>query len=164
MPGLGRGAQGFITRSDIGPAKVSEPVVGQPPRISKSHQDDDDGDREDYNDAKYDEWNGYQIPLFNQGDYDDEDREADQVYQVIDEHLEGRRRSRRERIQLDEIKRIRQERPTLALQFSDLKRDLAKISVQEWLNIPDTGDYTIKKRKMDKYVPVPDSILDGARI
>lgn len=107
MPGLGRGAQGFITRSDIGPAKVSEPVVGQPPRISKSHQDDDDGDREDYNDAKYDEWNGYQIPLFNQGDYDDEDREADQVYQVIDEHLEGRRRSRRERIQLDEIKRIR---------------------------------------------------------
>ena len=81
-------------------------------RPNRTHDDDDD--REDYNDAKYDEWNGYQIPLFNHADYDDEDREADQVYQMVDDYLDGRRRTRKEKIQRAEIKRIRQEKPNIA--------------------------------------------------
>jgi hypothetical protein len=31
------------------------------------------------------------------------------------------------------------------------------------MNIPDPGDYSIKKKKIEKYVPVPDSIIQNAR-
>lgn len=40
---------------------------------------------ENYNDNKYDEWAGYQgQQLFSSVDYDDEDREADQIYEMVD--------------------------------------------------------------------------------
>lgn len=47
VAGLGRGATGFITRSDLGPARI--PENAQP--IKPSEVDD-----EAYTDTKYDEW------------------------------------------------------------------------------------------------------------
>ena len=54
-------------------------------------------DRGDYSDAKYDEWSGFNEKLFNTGEYDDEDKEADSVYSLIDMHMDARRKSRRDK-------------------------------------------------------------------
>ena len=62
VPGLGRGATGFITRYDIGPAK---------------QQGGEEKKEEEYQESKYDTWNGYSTPLFSQSVYDEEDKEAD---------------------------------------------------------------------------------------
>jgi hypothetical protein len=42
--------------------------------------DDNDNDAAEMNDAMFDQWNGYSAPLFNRGDYDEEDKDADDVY------------------------------------------------------------------------------------
>jgi pre-mRNA-processing factor 6 len=77
VAGVGRGATGFTTRSDIGPARdgaempmeaamagamagpaAAAPVAGGmgPPGAKRARQDDDDDqDHEDLNDANYDE-------------------------------------------------------------------------------------------------------------
>ena len=48
-------------------------------------------------------------------------------------------------------------------QFADLKRKLADMSEADWEAVPDIGDYTVKKQKrMNQFVPVPDSLLARA--
>ena len=83
VPGLGRGATGFITRSDIGPAKIEA--------AAKPEVDD-----ADYVESKYDAWSGYSAPLFSKKHMDDEDREAEELYNLIEERMDGRRREQRE--------------------------------------------------------------------
>lgn len=73
------------------------------------------------------------------GDYDDEDKEADITYNNVDRRME----ERRQRKLLNNMP----EKPSIVNQFSDLKRELAGVSVDEWLSIPDIGDYSIKKKK-----------------
>ena len=36
---------------------------------------------------------------------------------------------------------------------------MSVVSADEWANIPDIGDYTIKHRKTENFVPVPDNII-----
>ena len=73
IAGLGRGASGFITRGDIGPAKIGE-TAGAPglvaPRLPERP-------KEDFSDANFDEWNGFGGSLFAGIKEDAEDREAD---------------------------------------------------------------------------------------
>lgn len=80
MAGLGRGAVGFITRSDIGPSRAAD---------SGSLLQEDRGD---YSDAKYDAWSGFNERLFQSGDYDEEDREADAMYYAVERHMDSRRK------------------------------------------------------------------------
>jgi hypothetical protein len=58
VPGLGRGATGFTTRSDIGPAReagdISDERHPRPGKKSKT-DDEDRSDEEDLNEANYDE-------------------------------------------------------------------------------------------------------------
>lgn len=175
VPGFGRGAIPFMTRSDIGPARVTPdpPAFGMPPSgyvagfgrgaqaFSKEEAASGEGDREmeDYSDAKYDEWSGYGGSLFAMGDYDEEDKEADEIYASIDKHMDMRRKSRREKKIKEELEKMRAERPSIGQQFSGLKRDLAKMRVEDWLSIPEIGDYTVKKVKREKYIPVPDKLI-----
>ena len=48
---------------------------------------------------------------------------------------------------------------SVTAKFVDLKRELAKVSTEEWESIPECVDLSIKKRKKDKYTPVPDSLV-----
>jgi len=43
-----------------------------------------DNDMGDYSESQYDSWSGYSQPLFNFGDYNEEDKEADEVYNMFD--------------------------------------------------------------------------------
>ena len=104
VAGLGRGATGFTTRSDLGPARSgpSEEEIREalakraaqlgsaPPTAygvtAKKPEEEEDGQ---FADAENEEG------LFATGNYDREDDEADRIYQAVDERMDKRRRSRR---------------------------------------------------------------------
>ena len=105
VAGLGRGATGFTTRSDLGPARdgPSEEQIKDalakraaqlgtaPPTVygadRKGVEDDDDDER--YKDPEN------EIGLFASGAYDRDDDEADRIYQEVDEKMDRRRKARR---------------------------------------------------------------------
>ena len=105
VAGLGRGATGFTTRSDLGPAregpsedqikaalqKRAEQLGTQPSAYGlpdkKNDQDNDDDDR--YQDPEN------ETGLFASGDFTREDDEADRIYQEVDEKMSKRRQQQR---------------------------------------------------------------------
>lgn len=114
----------------------------------------------EFSEAKYDKWSGYDSNLFSNSEYDEEDRDADIQYVHVEKYIEGRRKSRTEKKLKETISKLREERPTIRQQFSDLKSGLTKINKDEWENIPDVPDYTIKKKKQERYTPISDKIIE----
>ncbi|KAJ7389286.1 Pre-mRNA-processing factor 6 [Desmophyllum pertusum] len=164
VPGLGRGATGFTTRSDIGPARVSTDISderhGKPGFATEKKPPEEE--EEDLNETNYDEFAGYGGSLFSSGPYEKDDEEADSIYDSIDRRMDDRRKERREKRFKEEIEQYRQERPKIQQQFSDLKRKLGDVSEDQWLSIPEVGDYRSKKQRnprTEKFTPVPDSVL-----
>ncbi|KAL5013263.1 hypothetical protein ScPMuIL_007533 [Solemya velum] len=167
VPGLGRGATGFTTRSDIGPARDADDISDDrhAPPIKKGKQDDDD--EEDLNEANFDEFAGYGGSLCTNDPYDKDDEEADAIYEDIDKRMDEKRRDRRpfEKKLREDLEKYRQERPKIQQQFSDLKRDLASVSVDEWNTLPEVGDARNRKQRNprgEKFTPIPDSVLARA--
>ncbi|GAV51567.1 hypothetical protein ZYGR_0AF00380 [Zygosaccharomyces rouxii] len=66
-----------------------------------------------------------------------EDSEADKVFADLDAKLASRNKSRKRE----------ENQQSIPHQFADLKRSLATVSEDQWLNIPDAGDYTKKRRR-----------------
>lgn len=219
VPGLGRGAVGFTTRSDIGPARatpdgvtpdgsvgaaVSSAGVGRgagpapflpgagrgrgvdlPPGAGGrggagrgsgtaglggfGRATDENEDFGDYSETNYDKFSGYAgAGLFQNTPYDQDDREADDIYEAVDERMDSRRKRRREVKMLEELKKARQERPKISDQFADLKTGLQNMSDAEWEMIPDIGDYSLKyktntalQKRNELFAPVPDHVLAG---
>lgn len=161
VPGLGRGATGFTTRSDIGPARDADDIPEDrhaPPKKKRTDEDEE----EDLNDANYDEFEGYGGSLCSGDPYDKDDEEADKIYNWVDDHMDDRRRSRRDKRMKEELEKYRQDRPKIQQMFSDLKRGLAKVSSDEWMNIPEVGDARNKKLRnprAERFTPLPDSVL-----
>jgi len=105
VAGLGRGATGFTTRSDIGPAREgpSEEAIKAalarraeaqglaPPTAygADKKKDDDDDDDPRFQDPEN------EVGLFAGGAYDEDDDEADRIYQTVDEKMEKRRKTQR---------------------------------------------------------------------
>ena len=186
VAGIGRGAMGFTTRSDIGPARPAvgaDPIFGQAPagyvagrgrgmgelardqgELSQKHVQQD-LDRADYSESNWNEFAGYGEKLFSAGTYEEDDAEADDIYDSIDDYMEGRHKRRREQQILEDQKNKRNARPKIADQFADLKRELATVSADQWDAIPEVGDYSLKfkqKTKKELYTPVPDFLIESA--
>lgn len=105
VAGLGRGATGFTTRSDLGPARegpseeqMKEMLakraasLGQaaPSAYGVVEKKEEDEDDERFQDPDN------EVGLFSQGmNYDKDDDEADRIYQDVDEKMDKRRRARR---------------------------------------------------------------------
>ncbi len=73
--------------------------------------------------------------------YLQDDREADAIWEKIDDHMDSRRRDRREARLKAELEKYRAENPKITEQFADLKRKLADIQVGLTTAI---GPYTLK--------------------
>ncbi|KAI9322825.1 PRP1 splicing factor, N-terminal-domain-containing protein [Dichotomocladium elegans] len=159
VAGLGRGATGFTTRSDIGPARETGEFGQDAKREDGKAGDDDDDER--YQDPDN------EVGLFSGAPYEEDDEEADRVWAMIDTKMDERRKARREAREREELARYRQERPKISQQFADLKRQLSTINEAEWAAIPDVGDLVGKNRKRNKmperFTPLPDTILAAAR-
>ncbi|CAN6333107.1 unnamed protein product [Urochloa humidicola] len=168
IAGLGRGATGFTTRSDIGPARTA-PDPGAGWGRGKAPGGDDDGgidEEKGYDEnQRFDEFEGNDAGLFASNDYDDDDCEADAVWEGIDLRMDSRRKDRREARLKEEIEKYRASNPRITEQFADLKRKLADLPAHEWESIPEIGDYSLrnKKKRFESFVPVPDTLLEKAR-
>jgi len=168
VAGVGRGATGFTTRSDIGPAReatdVSDDRHAPPPATAAVVTKKEDDGEPDLNDSNYDEFAGYGGSLFSSKDvYEKDDEEADAIYQAIDDRMDEKRKQYREQRFAAEIEKYRQERPKIQQQFSDLKRDLGEVSADQWQNIPDVGDSRNRKKRLaterEIYTPMSDRML-----
>ncbi|KAF0992802.1 hypothetical protein HZS_4182, partial [Henneguya salminicola] len=170
VPGVGRGATGFITRSDIGTAREAGEIFLERNYFSqkRKHGDSnqpgapDEDDHEDLNDANYDEFAGYSGSLFATGPYEKDDEEADQIYASIDKRMDERRKDHREKKLQIQMVSFRKQRPKIQQQFSDLKRKLASVTEEEWDAIPEVGDSRNKLQRnpmAERFTPIPDSII-----
>lgn len=163
VAGVGRGATGFTTRSDIGPARDDTDITDdRHAHPMKKKKDDDEDEEVDLNEANYDEFSGYGGSLFSKDPYDKDDAEADAIYAAVDSRLDEKRRDYREERQKKELEKFRQERPKIQQQFSDLTRRLHTISDDEWKAIPEVGDARNRKKRNarhEKFTPVPDNVL-----
>ncbi|CAF0850805.1 unnamed protein product [Adineta steineri] len=165
VPGLGRGATGFTTRSDIGPARETGDISDERHAPPNKRRDEDDDEETDLNDSNFDEEYGYGGSLFKNDPYEKDDEEADEIYESIDKRMDEKRKERRERRFQEENEKYRQERPKIQQQFSDLKRKLADVTAEEWMSMPEVGDARNKRQRnprQEKYTPVPDSVLAKA--
>lgn len=164
VAGVGRGATGFTTRSDIGPARDANDVSDDrhaPPNKKKKKEEEED-DEEDLNDSNYDEFSGYGGSLFSNDPYDKDDEEADMIYEEVDKRMDEKRKEYREKRLKEELEKFRQERPKIQQQFSDLKRGLISVSENEWQNIPEVGDARNRKSRnprAERFTPLPDSVI-----
>lgn len=81
----------------------------------------------------------------------------------IDTRMDERRKEYREKRLREEIERFRRERPKIQQMFTDLKRGLTTVSVNEWEALPEVGDFRTRKQRgfarAERYTPVPDSVL-----
>ncbi|XP_037567953.1 pre-mRNA-processing factor 6-like [Dermacentor silvarum] len=96
VAGVGRGATGFTTRSDIGPARDASDVPDDrhapPTKRKKNQKEEEEDDEEDLNDSNYDEFAGYGGSLFSKDPYDKDDEEADAIYEAIDRRMDEKRK------------------------------------------------------------------------
>ncbi|VFQ86151.1 unnamed protein product [Cuscuta campestris] len=182
VAGLGRGATGFTTRSDIGPARAAPDLpdrsaigaaAAAPAGVGRGRgkgggeeDEDDENDEKGYDEnQKFDEFEGNDVGLFASAEYDEDDKEADAIWEAIDQRMDSRRKDRREARLKQEIEKYRASNPKITEQFADLKRKLHTMSTHEWDSIPEIGDYSLrnKKKRFESFVPVPDTLLEKAR-
>ncbi|KAI8849423.1 PRP1 splicing factor, N-terminal-domain-containing protein [Chytridium lagenaria] len=145
IAGLGRGATGFTTRSDIGPARESVPDAEKAAALvaaAAARQENDDEER-------------FQDPdnetgLFSSLPYEADDEEADRIYESVDQKMDERRKARREAREKEELERY----------LCRIKKGLAAVSADEWANLPEVGDMVRKRGKKNNRLG--DSVLLGA--
>ena len=203
VAGVGRGAMGFTTRSDIGsaasrtstePPEVkfgqapqgyvagrgysgfgtagmsAEPQLGGGGRGRPPVGQERPAPSADYSESMWDANMGYGGErLFARDAYEEDDAEADRIYDSIDARMEGRqkasKRQREEEMLANPSAAAAGSAPKqvkITERFADLKRDLASVTAEQWEGIPEVGDHSLKfKQKRDKesYVPLPDHLI-----
>ncbi|WFD02365.1 U4/U6 x U5 tri-snRNP complex subunit Prp1 [Malassezia obtusa] len=165
VAGLGRGASGFTTRSDIGPAREGPSAETVAAARAKRGEDDEDDDDERYQDPEDERG------LFASAVYERDDEEADRIWESVDRQMDERRRKQREARERAELDEERARTPKIQAQFADLKRNLTSVSAEEWAALPEPGNLTAKRRKAalaresrdNRTYALPDSVLVGAR-
>lgn len=167
IPGIGRGAIPILTRSDIGEARnFVDPLLNTNNNRNQSFNKNKDKDstkkeeEEDYN-KPYDNWNGTESGLFKQENLDDEDEEADNVYDQVERYLEEKRAKQRNSTNKKVIDEFQKNNNSIKGMFADLKKDLSSVQKHEWMNIPEIENFTIKKKKVERFSAVPDHVIQS---
>jgi pre-mRNA-processing factor 6 len=135
VAGLGRGATGFTTRSDLGPARegpspeqIQEALakraqqLGAAPPTAYGATDKKKQEEEEDDERFQDPEN--EVGLFAYGQYDREDDEADRIYQEVDDRMAKRRKARR----LVSSTLIPPSEETRGLYFSALHEQITDVS------------------------------------
>ncbi|KAJ3576972.1 hypothetical protein NPX13_g3538 [Xylaria arbuscula] len=177
VAGLGRGATGFTTRSDLGPARegpsedqIKEALAKRAAQLGYSDaitgkKKDQAAEEDDTNDERFQDPDN-EVGLFAGGIYDKDDDEADRIYREIDEKMDKRRRARssqfiskvveqitddcystREAREQAEKEEYERKNPKISQQFADLKRGLESITEDEWASLPEVGDLTGRNKR-----------------
>ena len=169
IAGIGRGAVGFSTRSDIGPGTSAAAGVGAATLSLGAAPSSSAGGRG--------QTLGMPQPTSTLGaaveTYDQEDAEADNIYNDVDARVDGRSRANKRKQSGDadgagNVPESNGRRPRIGDQFSDLKAGLGQVSVAEWDALPEVGDHSLKLTQKGRFdgatVSVPDRLLSGSKI
>jgi pre-mRNA-processing factor 6 len=81
---------------------------------------------------------------------------------MVDLYMDERRKKKKEKKEMETLLKMRNEKPTIRQTFSDIRSELRKLSKDDWEKIPDIQDFTLKKRKIERYAPNTDSNLERA--
>ncbi len=92
VAGLGRGATGFTTRSDLGPARD---FMDELPPLSGGAGEGEDQEKDP----------DTETGLFAGVPYEADDEEADRIYEAIDAKMQERRKARREAREAEEMEK-----------------------------------------------------------
>lgn len=171
VAGLGRGATGFTTRSDLGPARegpseeqIKEALAKRAAQLGLSTDAGKKGDDGDDEPERYQDPDN-EVGLFAGGIYDKDDDEADRIYREVDEKMAKRGKKRREAREQAGREQYERDNPKIQQQFADLKRALGTVTDDEWAALPEVGDLTGKARRArearrnQRSYAVPDSVL-----
>ena len=105
VAGLGRGASGFTTRSDIGPAREgpsAEAVAAARARRGEEPEEEGGEDDDDERFQDPEEEGG----LFASSVYEQDDEEADRIWESVDRQMDERRRKQREAREKAELEAV----------------------------------------------------------
>ncbi|KAJ9156680.1 Pre-mRNA-splicing factor prp1 [Pleurostoma richardsiae] len=170
VAGLGRGATGFTTRSDLGPARegpsedqIKAAVAKRSAQLGLTEGKEADDD----DDPRYQDPDN-EVGLFAGGLYEKDDEEADRIWKEVDDKMAKRRQKQREAREKAEQEEYERKNPKIQQQFADLKRALGTVTDEEWANLPDVKDMTGKtKREREarhqRFYAVPDSVIAAAQ-
>jgi pre-mRNA-processing factor 6 len=189
VPGLGRGASGFTTRSDIGNSMpVAAPAAAAAAAGGEGEDADGGGGKagaaggDNSNVApttgsRASEQRAAKLAAAQHQKQqqssaktpeNNEDDEADLIWQAIDDRMNAKRNKRKAATVEDDPQATA--RAKIGAQFRELKQELAGVSEEDWMQIPDVGDHSLKyKQKMhrqnnngqDVYTPLSDSLLES---
>lgn len=134
-------------------------------KFLKDTNDDDDDDDDDKHNGPISSGalGDDDAAVFADAVYEDDDREADLIYAEVEQRMQSRRQKQRDQILQQQLNQYRQQNPSIRQQFADLKMDLNQVSQNQWAEIPDIGDFSIKKQKFERFTPLPDTLLERAR-
>lgn len=121
--------------------------------------DEDDDDVDDKNPTDTRALDDNDVAVFADAVYEEDDAEADEIYAQVEQRMTSRRQKQREEKLQAELKKYSDANPTVRQQFADLKAQLKTVSTDEWASMPDIGDRSIKKQRVERFTPVPDSVL-----
>lgn len=100
VAGIGRGAVGFTTRSDLGPARdgpseeqISSAIKKRSEQLGLTEAKEGGGD-DDAAEARYQDPDN-EVGLFAGGIYEKDDEEADRIWREVDEKMAKRRQKQR---------------------------------------------------------------------
>lgn len=162
VPGLGRGASGFTTRSDIGNMDLG----------SKGDDDNEDGGAASaptVSGSRASEQRAAKLAAQKPAaaaqptPQDEEDNEADQIWQAIDDRMNAKKKRKISTVEDDPSATARAK---IGAQFRELKQELAHVSEDDWLKIPEVGDHSLRhkqsnKSREDTFTPLTDSLLEA---
>ena len=100
-----------------------------------------------FSDANFDEWTGYGGSLFAGIKEDAEDREADHSFAKVEDYIDGRRRKKREEKARELSLKYAKEQTDVTSKFTDAKKRLADVSLEDWLSLPEAQDLVKMNRK-----------------
>ena len=81
--------------------------------------------------------------------------------------MKERREEQREQREKARVEMLYDEHMDQQRQFEDLKRGLASVTMEEWNNLPEIEDKSLKRKRekeRDTLTPVPDSVIDAKRM
>lgn len=166
VAGVGRGATGFTTRSDLGSGKTPGRLRDDRSNRADGNEPDDIDDSgsgvANRRDVRFEDTNGLSLAPHR---LEEEDKEADRIYNEIDAQLARRKGHKKANVeQAPSTSGLQQ----ISQQFVDLKRSLATVSEEQWGNLPEAGDITghNKRQRLElqserKTYAAPDSLISN---
>ena len=160
IPGLGRGAVGFTTRMDLGPNRNIENFQYLNEKNLNNYIDPSNNNKiEKFQAQLIKQKLSNEEKLFNNELMDDEDKEANEQYNFFDKYMSERNKNNKFKIENNKNNKAR---ISIKQTFSDLKLNLKKMSDLDWENIPEVKDFSKKRKKKERYIPMTDNEILSA--